>query len=207
MTYVAVTTVVLLILNIYCSNLSKRLFYQSKETAMREKCQLTADEIATLDVLNSSSVSGIVGQMESLNVGRLIVTDQSGLVIYDSASEYVGRYTLFPEILKALDGNDVFSWNYRNSAIDSRAATPILYYGTTIGCVYMTEYDTSQAVLLLTLQSTVLRVTLLLELVITLFSIGFSRAFSHRLSKIMRYMRIIQEETTPRRSTWGGMMS
>ena len=43
---------------------------------MIEKCQLASDEIAAAEVLNPSTVSGIVNQMESLKVSRMIVTDQ-----------------------------------------------------------------------------------------------------------------------------------
>ena len=116
MTYVVVTFIVLLILNIYCSSVSQMVFYQSKEASMIEKCQLASDEIATAEVLNPSTVSGIVSQMDSLKVSRMIVTDQSGLALYDSEQASVGSYVLLPEILRALgkneigmEGNDVFS--------------------------------------------------------------------------------------------------
>ena len=56
MTYVVVTLVVLFFLNIYCSGVSHKLFYQSKESSMIEKCLLASDEISTLEVLNSSTV-------------------------------------------------------------------------------------------------------------------------------------------------------
>ena len=63
MTYVVITAVVLVILNFFCSRLSQRLFYESKEASMIEKCQLAADELAALDVWNPATVSGVVGQM------------------------------------------------------------------------------------------------------------------------------------------------
>lgn len=200
MTYVVITFVVLLILNFYCSRVSQMLFYQSKEASMIEKCQLASDEIATAEVLNPSTVSGIVSQMESLKVSRMIITDHQAVCLYDSQQSAVGSYVLLPEILQALgrnelgnEGNDVFSWKYKNSVMESRAATPITYYGTIIGCVYMTEYDPSQGALIHSLQSTVLQVTLILEIIVVLFSIAFSSTFSRRLRKIMTSMRIIQE--------------
>ena len=211
MTYVVITFVVLLILNIYCSNISHMLFYQSKETSMIEKCQLASDEIATLEVLNPATVSSIVSQMESLKITRLIVTDQRGVALYDSRQQDVGKYVLFPEILQALrtsasapEGYDVFSWNYHRGVIDSRAATPIVTYGTVAGCVYITEYDTAQGALISSLQSTVLRITLLLEIVVILFSVLFSRTFSRRLSRIMNSMRIIQEGDYSHKVNMGG---
>ena len=157
MTYVVITFVVLLILNLYCSGISQMVFYQSKEASMIEKCQLASDEIAAAEVLNTSTVSGIVNKMDSLKVTRMIVTDQRGIALYDSQQRAVGSYALLPEILQALgknelgtEGNDVFSWNYKKGVMISRAATPITYYGSIIGCVYMMEYDTAQGTLIQT---------------------------------------------------------
>ena len=211
MTYVVITFVVLLILNIYTAKVSQRLFYMGKETSMIEKCQLASDEISTLEVLNNATVTGIVNQMESLKVTRLIVTDQEGVALYDSADTAVGSYVLFPEIIDALavsqkapEGNDAFSWQYHAGVMDSRAATPIVYYGTIIGCVYMTEYDTSQGALIQSLQKTVLQITLILEIIVTLFSLAFSKTFSRRLNKIMTSMRIIQNGNYSHKVNMGG---
>ena len=82
-TYIIITLIVLVILNIYCSITCQKLFYQSKRESMIEKCLLISDEIATLDVLNNTSIATVIGQMESLKVTRLIVTDQSAKVLYD----------------------------------------------------------------------------------------------------------------------------
>ena len=211
MTYVVITFVVLLILNIYCSSVSQMLFYQSKENSMIEKCQLASDEIATAEVLNPSTVGNIVSHMDSLKVSRMIVTDQFCTALYDSQNTSVGSYVLLPEILQALgknefglEGNDVFSWHYKSGAMESRAATPITYYGDIIGCVYITEYDTAQGALIHSLQRTVLQITLILEIIVVLFSIAFSSTFSRRLRKIMTSMRIIQEGDYSHKVNMGG---
>ena len=197
MIYVIITFVVLLFLNIYCSKTSQNLFYESKKASMVEKCLLASDEIAKLEVVNATTVSSTVEQMGSLKVTRLIVTDQTGTAVYDSYGTAVGSFVLLPEIVQAMDGKgyDVFScqYKYRNSTIQSSAATPVVSYGTTIGCVYMMEYDTSQGVLIHSLQQTILQITLILELVVIIFSLAFSNTFSKRLRKIMSSMRIIQQ--------------
>ena len=177
MTYVVITFVVLLFLNIYCSISCQKAFFESKKSAMTEKCLLAADEISTLDILNPTTVSAVVSQMENLTNTRLIVTDQSGLVLYDSREESVGTFALFPEIIKALDSFDVCSFRYRNAALDTRAATPIMYYGSVAGCVYMTDYDMTQGALIESLQRNILVITLLLEIIVTIFSIAFANLF------------------------------
>lgn len=204
MTYVAITFIVLLILNYLSFTTSQQLFYKSKQASMIEKCQLASDEISTLDVLNPSTVSGVVSQMESLKVTRLIVTDQAGVTLYDNGSVWTGLRVLFPEVLEALEGNDVFSGRFRDGAMVTCAATPIFYYGTLIGCVYMTEYDTEQGELLQTLQSTIFRLTVILEFFVIVFSLLYSRSFSSRMRKIMQSMKIIQEGNYSHKVRVGG---
>ena len=204
MTYVVITFVVLLILNIYCSQTCQELFYESKKTSMVEKCLLASDEIGKLEVLNPTTVAQAVSQMESLKVTRLIVTDTSGSALFDSAGEAAGTYVLFPEILTAMEGNDVCSWKYHDGTVDTRAAAPIDYSGTMVGCVYITEYDTVQGGLIQSMQRTVLRISLLLEAVVILFTILFSFTFSRRLNRIMTSMRIIQEGDYTHKVNMGG---
>ena len=202
--YVVITFAVLIILNIYCSEISQKLFYKSTETSMVEKCQLAADEIAKLEVINTSTVAATVEQMVSLKATRLIITDHTALVLYDSLNPEPGYYALFPEIIRAMEGNDVFYSQYHDGAIQSHAATPIVSYNTMLGCVYMMEYDTAQGSLIKSLQNTVLRITLLLELVVVLFSLIFSRVYSRRISLIMDSMRIIQRGDYTHKLKLGG---
>ena len=199
-----ITFLVLLLLNLYCSEISQTLFNKSKETAMIEKCQLASDEIAGLEVINASTVANAVKEMVSLKVSRLIVTDQSARVLYDSLKAEPDYYALFPEILCAMEGNDVFFSQYHDGVIQSHAATPIVSYRTTLGCVYMMEYDTDQGSLIQSLQHTVLRITLILEIVVILFSFIFSKTYSYRLRKIMNSMRIIQQGDYTHKLKLGG---
>lgn len=202
--YVVITAIALLILNLFCSSISQDLFYKSKETSMIEKCQLAADEISKLEVINTSTVTDALAQMSSLKVTRLIVTDHAGLTIYDSYSHVPRQYALLPEIIQALGGNDVFYSYYHEGAMESHAATPIVSYQTTLGCVYMMEYDTAQGSLIQSLQGTVLRITLMLELLVILFSFTFAATFSRRLRQIMHSMHIIQQGDYSHKVKLGG---
>ena len=171
---------------------------------MIEKCQLAANEIAKLEVVNPTTVSAAVDQLGSLKVARFVVTNQNGVAVYDSQSSSVGSYVLFPEIVQAVSGHDVYTCRYHNGQMTSHAASPIIYYGTTGGCVYMTEIDTDQGALIKSLESNVLRITLVLEVVIILFAFIFSRAFTRRLRRIMASMRIIQQGDYTHKVEMGG---
>ena len=188
--YIIITAFVLVILNVYCSETSQKLFYQSKQASMIEKCLLASAEMGQLDVLNPSSASAAVAQMGSLKVSRLIITNQSGVMVYDSAGSSAS-YALLPEIVRALDGNNVFSWQYHDGAMRSCAAAPVYSYGVVTGCVYMMEYDTQQGGLIKSLQNNILTVTIILEALVILSSVAFSLVFSGRIRRIMASMRII----------------
>ena len=205
LTYIVITFVVLFFLNIYSSQVSQKLFYNSKEASMIEKCQLAAAEISAEEVLNATIVNNVVNQMGSLRVTRLVVTDRYGVAIYDSLPESQnGKYVLLPEIVEALDGNDVFSWNYHDGAMQSRAATPIMSYGTLIGCVYMMEYDAAQGALIQNLQQNTFFISIILEICVTIFAVFFSNSFTRRLRKIMVSMRIIREGDYSHKVKMGG---
>ena len=54
------------------------------------------------------------------------------------------------------------------------------------------------------LQKTILRITLLLEFIVIIFSVAFANTFSRRLNKIMTSMRIIQEGDYTHKVNMGG---
>lgn len=162
---------------------------------MIERCHLAAAEIQSLDVINATTVSKAVQNMGSLRVTRMIVTDSNGIAIYDSLLEnsFLGNHVLLPEIIKAMDGYDVFSWNYEDGTMFSRAAAPIISYGTLLGCVYMTEYDIAQGAMIASLQKDILTITICLELAVILIALLISKAFTKRVSHLMASMHIIRE--------------
>ena len=206
--YVCLTFVVLIFLNIYTSGTSQKLFYQDKEAEMIEKCQNAAAQIAELAVITPSTVSSVVSRIEGQKLTRMLITDKNGIVVYDSLLKTagVGKYAMLPEIVRAMEGsgNNVFYWKYHDGAMESRAAAPVVSYGTMIGCVYMTEYDTDQGALIKSLQQNVLTITIILEILVILFSIVFSRKYNRRFRSILTSMRIIREGDYTHKVVMGG---
>lgn len=171
------------------------MFYSNNEASMLEKCNLVAGEVARLDVLTNSTVSDAVAGFENLNVARLVVTDHNSTAIYDSNDtlSVVDKLILFPEVVSALSGNDVFIGNYHDGTMESSAAVPVYAYGMLIGCVYITEYDTAQGSLIASLQSNIFTITLVLELIVILCSLIFSTTYSSRLRTIMSSIRTVRK--------------
>ncbi len=194
MTYVVITFFVLLFLNIYCSAISQQQFRESKQAAMLERAQLTANEIESKEILNTSTATDAIHQIGILNYTHLLVVDAQGTVIYDSDPAITAEYTTLPShITRALAGFDRFTWSYEDGSMTSQVATPIITRGAVSGCVYMMEYDQEQGKLIQQLQRNIFTITLILEIGLLLFAIIYGASFSKRLREIMQSMRIIQE--------------
>ncbi len=116
LTYMLITTIVLFLLNFYCSETSQQLFYRSKEESMIEKCQLVAAEVSSLEVLNTATVSGAIADMDSLRTTRLIVTDASGIAIYDSSSQKCMSVCIKPNSEDSFLENNVSSSEFLQSS-------------------------------------------------------------------------------------------
>ena len=176
--YVIGTFFVLLFLNIYSLETSQKLFYNSKKETMIEKCITASTRISNLEVITKSSVSEAISDLTGQKTTRIIVTDDYGVAIYDTIDDdsAAGKYILLPELVTAMEGNDVFCWSYDDGVMQSRSATPITSKGILVGCVYMAESDATQGALIQSLRQNIFVLSLALELAVIIFSLSFSRA-------------------------------
>lgn len=192
--YILITSVVLVFLNLYAADTTRNLVFRNKHASLEDKVQMAASALSENRNLVRDRAEQVMNQMGSLNATRILVTDEAGLVIYDTmeADSAQGRYALLPELVLALEGNDVFYSAYASGSLESRAATPILYGNVLIGAVYLMEYDTDLGGLIYALQQTILVISLVLEVAVILASLVFSEIFSRRMRKIFSFIRIIR---------------
>ena len=201
--FMILTVTVMLFLNIYCSKTSQQLFYRSKHTAMMDKILLVSSAVGEQEVLNPNTARSAVDALGNLKTARLIITDETGQIVYDTAGT-TQEYCLFPEVVQALRGNDVITIDYHDGVMTSRASAPILRYNTLAGCAYILEYDTEQGQLIRSLQTNIFTVTMIWTLVVILFSLLSARTFTRRLRRIMASMRIIREGDYSHKVQLGG---
>ena len=201
--YIALTVIVMLFLNFYCSWTSQQLFYRSKHTAMMDKILHVSSTLGQEEVLNADTARSAVGTLGNLKTARMVVTDDAGQTLYDSAGDNI-QYCLFPEVVQALRGNDVITIDYRDGVMTSRAAAPVLSYGKLTGCAYILEYDTDQGQLIHNLQMNILTVSLILIGIVGLFSVFTAKIFTRRLRQIMASIRVIREGDYSHKVRLGG---
>ncbi len=211
LTYIVVIAAVLILLNTYPVFVSRDLVISSKEANLKNQATLMASNLATLEILspdNMDKVERVIGDLPDVGLGRIVVTDPAGLILYDKGETggTVGRYALFGEITTALKdgGYDVFRCEYREGAFRSRAASPVTYRNVVIGAVYLYEYDTEQGALLVGVQNNLRTISIVICVVALLLSFVFSRALTRRMGALLQAIHIVREGEYSHRVGLGG---
>ena len=193
--YIAITAVALFFLNIYTSSRTRSMIFSAQYQSLSSKAQLVSTALLQLDSLSPAQIDTALQSLDSATVTRSAVVDARAVALFDSLDEgnAEGKYMLFPEIADALAWKNSFYSVYKNGAIESRMAVPLVRNGELIGAVYLMQYDTDQGALIEALERNVLRISIGLEIGIILVSLIFSTAFSRRLRKIFHSIRMMRE--------------
>ena len=177
--YSSVIVGVLILLNTYPLLMTQNMIFQSKQTSLQSQTLVIVNTMPSTEVLTSEGVEQSIGLVEDLSDTRIMVTNEAGLVLYDTGEEPItGRYALVSGVVSALQENDVFYGEYRNGAFRSWAASPILSRGQVIGAVYLYELDEEQGLLLREVQNNLKMISLVVCLLVFLISALLSRARS-----------------------------
>ncbi len=105
--YIATLLVVMVLMNTYPLLESQNLAFQSKSAALLGSASAINTALSGLDELTEENVAQAVGNMDTRNISRAIVTDPYGKVLFDTreAGNASGRYVFYNELVEALRGN------------------------------------------------------------------------------------------------------
>ena len=193
--YMAVTVLVLVFLNIYSAAATRNLMFKAKCSSSQDKLKVVTSSFSGADSLTQETARQVISVIGDMNVTRLLVTDAAGRTLYDSvpSQNAEGKLVLLPEIVLALDGNDVLRCVYDEQTLKSYAAAPIITHDTVAGCVYMMEYDASQGSIIASLERTLFRGSMVLIGIIFLCAVLFAMTGSRRMRRILTSMRLVRE--------------
>ena len=135
LSYIVIIAAVLALLNTYPVLVSQDLVFHSKASLLQSQATVIANSLALSATLTADTVreyidGSLMGSLD--NAGRIRILE------YRATQN---RYALLSEVTAALKGYDVAASEYRDGAFRSRAATPVMYRGVTIGAVYVYEND------------------------------------------------------------------
>ena len=204
MSYLVIFAVVLVLLNTYPVIASQELLVNSKRDSLKSQAAVMGSALMELETLSADQVSRVMTMLDSTGLDRILVTDPTGLILYDSTQEPQDEqteepkeeqyeYALLQEVVSALWGNDVFYSRYEDSKLISTAASPIMYRGVIIGAIYILEVDEAQGTLLLNLQQNLRSISLVIAAVTMVMSALFSKMLTARMAALLRAIRIVGE--------------
>lgn len=193
--FLALVFAVVVMLNTYPVSLSRDLVSSNKKSAMLSQASVLSSALSALEQLSADGVSQAMSLLDVTSSTRVIVTDPSAQILYDSSAAYSteGRYALFSEISLALNNKVVFYSKYANDAFLSRAAMPVVYQGVTIGSVFLYEYDMDQSGLISGIQQTMMYVSVALILCSLVLILVFTKALTKRIGDLLRAVNIVRE--------------
>ena len=193
LSYLVIIAIVLLLLNTYPLLASQSLVFQSKQSILTEG-QMIASNLAELEELEPEGVNQVMSMVTDDRMNRIVVTDPEARILYDSQpGNGTRKYALFQALIQALEGQDVFHSTFENRAFRSEAAVPVTYCSTVIGGVYLYEYDSEQAEILLGLQSNLRSITLLVCVFAVVVSVVLSRMVTSRMNHLLNAIRTYQQ--------------
>lgn len=195
LSYIAIIIAVLVILNTYPLIESQNLVFRSKETVLSGSVKTIESALSGLSALTEDNVEKALSGLEETGVSRVIVTDTSGLVLYDSRQQENarGQYAFYTEIAQALEGNDTFYCGYDGGAFLSRGAAPVVYRSQIIGAVYAYQYDAQQGTLLKELEKNLMTISAVVAVLVVGVSLLLSRMFGRRISRLLQAIRTVRE--------------
>ena len=195
LTYLAVIAAILVLLNTYPILVSEDLIFKSKQASLQNQTAVVASALAGLESLSAEGVEQVMNQLDDMGLTRIMVTDASGMILYDTqeGGGTLYRYAMIREVANALDRNTVFCSEFVEGQFQSIAALPIVYRNMVIGAVLLYEEDAEQATLLQGVQSNLRSLSIVIAAVVVVMSLIFSKALTGRIGTLLRAIRIVRE--------------
>lgn len=194
-TYLMLVVVIVVVLNTYPLLIAQNVVFSSKETSLKRQALTIGNALAVSETLTQESVTQAMELLEDMQGTRVLVTDESGLILYDSSGldNHTGDYAIVAEVVAALRGSDVCRAEYRQGAFRTRVAVPAVYRGVTLGAVYLYEYDTEQAEVLLSIQSNLGYISVVICMLALVVSLILSKALTRNTSRLLGGIRSVRE--------------
>lgn len=182
--------ILLLLLNTYPLTSARDLVFQEKKSSLSAQASVIAASLSNLDRLESKSVGEVVRVLEVQGLSRLMVVDAAGTVLYDDGGD-TGYVTDVGDVFTALSGKTAYRSKFAGSAFSSSYAMPVSTQRAVSGAVYLCEYDSERAEIILDIQSRIRYVSITIVIAALILAAAFSQLLFRRLQELIHSMRIV----------------
>ena len=180
----------LLLLNIYPITSSRDRVFEEKKTYLKSQVSVVASSLASLERRDRDSIQDVLQLLDINGFSRIAVTDDSGTVLYDNMGD-TGILTDLEDVFTALTGKTVFKSKFNADAFESCCTMPIYGQGGALGAVYISEHDSERAEIILSIQSRIQILSLIIAFAALALTALFSRLLLGRIKELVASMRIV----------------
>ena len=182
-------------LNVYPTTTARDVVFSAKQSALLSRAGVMSSSLAALEKLSPEGVTQVMGLVGAEDYDRAVVTDQTGMVLYDTdpMSAILGTVSESELMLRSLDGIAAFACTYDGESFWSRAAAPVISYGRVIGAVYVSERDDEQAEVINSIQMRLRYISIAAAVLAMALIILFSEALTQRIRTLVDGMRVVRE--------------
>lgn len=186
----ALMLILILLLNTYPVISSRDLVFEEKQNSLSSQAAVIASALSSLDRLSYESIKEVLNVLDISGYENIIVVDFAGQTKYNDVGRALDADGL-ELIQRALSGKTVFSSSFADGAFASEYAMPIVNQLGPTGVVYINEYDSERAEIILDMQSRMLRISLGVLTAALLLAYVFSQLIVNRLRSLVKSMRIV----------------
>ena len=186
----ALLLLLLLILNTYPISTSRDRVFEEKKNALTSQTVVVASSLSSLETPTADSIHDVLLLLDISGYMRTVVVNSDAVVLYDDKGS-PGGLTDIDSLHTALNGNTVFRSRFEGGAFTSSCAVPMYSQGKTVGAVYLSEYDSKQAEMILNIQSRIRALSLIISIAAVLSTAIFSDVLLRRIEELVQSMRIV----------------
>ena len=101
-TFTVLVAILLTLINTYPTRASRDIVFAEKQSALTNRAAVVSSSLSLLDNLTPDNTRQVLALLDLRDLTRIVVTDSTGLAVYDSAAEnnIRGKYTLYPELVR-----------------------------------------------------------------------------------------------------------
>lgn len=186
----ALLAVLLVLLNIVPVTSSRNAVFEEKKSSLTSQGNAVASALSKLDSLSHDNVRDVLNFLDISGYSRIIATDGTGTVIYDSDG-FEGAVSDIEDVQTALGGKTVFRSCFKDGAFDSSYITPLSVNDAISGSCYIREIDVERAAILLSLQGRIRTVSISVSIVTVIMTLIFTRTLLRRFGELTDSMRVV----------------
>ncbi len=185
--FLAVILVLLGVMNSYPLILSRQMIFNSKEQAIRSQASLISTALAGLESFTAESISQAMSLLDLSSLGRIIITDAYGNWLYEAVDGSLQpQYSTIQWCIQgALQGNDCVWPRLKSGVFYTNVSMPVMPDKEVTGAVYLFEADEDQGAILMSLRSTLARISVAVSLAALFLSAFLSETITRRMRQVL----------------------